>query len=168
MIADFALDLPLLKDWSQVEQLREATLVCLTTVSTDADFRDQVAMVVGELMENAVKYGDWSEDEAVARVRVRGSRTQVEITVSHPIAAEVDLAPLLKLVRFIDESPNAEAAYISLMRDVATRAGGAGGLGLARIAYEGNCQLRVAREGTRLSIQAITRAEPEAADVQPH
>lgn len=166
MIPAFLIELPLRQGWDEVERLREATLVCLDTVTSDVGFRDQLGMVVGELLENAVKYGDWSNPGSLAHVRISGSAAQVEISVIHPIAPDTDVSPLMLALERIRAAPSPLEAYVSRMHEIAERSehsGGSGGLGLVRIAFEANCTLAAERQGASLRVSAITRP-PEGED----
>src|SRR5262249_4675535 len=56
----FSIDLPIRSDWANVDLLRTSVQNCFTAVFSEVDGCQALAMVTGELLENAIKYGDWS------------------------------------------------------------------------------------------------------------
>src|SRR6266567_3232617 len=71
---EFFIELPLASEWSSVDLIRTSVQNCLTAIFRDLDGCHVVAMITGELLENAVKYGDWSADSRRFRLRVNGSQ----------------------------------------------------------------------------------------------
>jgi hypothetical protein len=139
----FHIELPIRSEWTAVEDLRGSVLACLRAVFEDDDRAEPLAMVAGELLENAVKYGRWDlhPDEPFA-LRVDGSDDEVEIAVTNPVdAPDPGVARLLELLRRLREAPSAREVYLERLRIVADEDGASGGLGLARIAYETGCTL---------------------------
>ena len=67
----FAIDLPIRNEWSNVDLVRSSIENCFSAVFHDLDGCRTIAIVAGELLENAVKYGDWSA-ESTFRLRVWG------------------------------------------------------------------------------------------------
>lgn len=133
---------------------------CLTAVFHNHDFARNASMIVGELLENALKYGDWSQPgRSEFMLRVRGSDHGVHIEVCNPVGPEsAAAAQLLGTLDWLRSFPDRRKAYEARLRAVASSAAGdASGLGLARIAYEGDCELEasISDEGV-LRVRATT------------
>lgn len=160
----FVIDLPITEDWNLVEQLRTGVIGCLGAAFPDPDLRELAAMVVSELLENALKYGDWTgtpEGPAGCRLEVQGGPETLAVSVSHPARRGENLERLFRALEAIAAAPSAEEAYLARMRELAERGEGASGLGLLRIAHEAGCALSaaVSPEGT-LTLTAVSRLPP--------
>jgi hypothetical protein len=153
----FVLDLPIRERWQVVEVLRTTVFQCLAVVFDAEPFAEVASMVVGELVENALKYGDWTGGalaEAGARVRISGSAAAVKIEVHNPLPEGASTQLLFAVLERIRASPSLQDAYVERLREVARDPAASGGLGLLRIAYEANCQLAASVDGRRLSMTA--------------
>ncbi len=141
----FVIDVPIGEDWDLIEQLRTGILGCLAAAFPAPGLRDLAAMVVGELLENALKYGDWGprpEGPAACRLEVQGGPDLLSVSVAHPVKAGPGLDRLHQALAALASAPSVEEAYLTRMREVAQRAGpGNSGLGLLRIAHEAGCRL---------------------------
>src|SRR5207249_4170345 len=83
----FHLELPIGPEWQNVDLLRLAILNCLAAVFGDQDLSESVGIVTSELLENAIKYGDWSRGEhPFLTLSVRGTGEEVKVEVASPIA----------------------------------------------------------------------------------
>src|SRR5688572_190335 len=80
----FFLDVPFRSEWENIDLLRTSVLNCLSAMLGNVEGCHAVAMVTGELLENAVKYGDWSSP-ARFRLRVSGGDAGVTVSVENPI-----------------------------------------------------------------------------------
>ena len=101
-------------------------------------------MVTGELLENAIKYGDWSGKESSFRLKVWGGGKRAHIAVENPVRPDDGSAhEVLEILRWIRGFPSANEAYRARLIEIAKgpMTGGASKLGLVRIAYEGDCDL---------------------------
>ncbi|MFN7131892.1 MAG: hypothetical protein ACK4N5_07410 [Myxococcales bacterium] len=157
------LSLPVRPDWDSVELLRCASVQCLATVFRDRDYCDVLGMVAGELLENALKYGDWS-GPGERRLLVRANGDRVEIMVRHPVAAPP--VRLFALLEHLRAAPSPEAAYLDRMQRVALDPESTGGLGLARIASEARCTLEAAML-TDSVVQVAALHRPASLLVEP-
>lgn len=158
--SSFRIDLPFVESWQLTEEMRTGILACLATVYPQRDFCELVAMVVSELLENAIKYGDWSRASAapgIYRLTLEGDGDKLEVAVSHPVIPGPTLDRLFESIRFIAQAPSAEEAYVERLREVAARSDGVGGLGLVRVAHEAGCRLsaRLSPDGV-LTLSAVT------------
>ncbi|MCC6998463.1 MAG: hypothetical protein IT370_27880 [Deltaproteobacteria bacterium] len=155
----FIINLPVRNEWRNVDLLRTSVQNCFTAVFADLDGCHAVSMVTGELLENALKYGDWraADPATVFRLRVVGGKGKVDVSVQNPIANELGGAgKLLQTLEWIASYPSAEAAYRARMLQIAQSEDPMepSQLGLVRIAYEGNCALRASVDGAILTITA--------------
>lgn len=139
----FFIDVPVSTQWGNIELLRASVQNCLAAVFSDVAGRDAIAMVTGELLENAVKYGCWTHGAGVFRLRVWGDEGAGHIQVENPVAPD-DPGPkrVQELLAWMNSFETAEEAYQArLLQVAAAPRGTAGGLGLARVMYEGGCRL---------------------------
>jgi hypothetical protein len=141
---NFTIDLPVQSHWRNVDLLRTSVQNCFVAVFADLDGCNAIAMVTGELVENAVKYGFWTGDDKSFRLQVNGSLGAVTIQVENPIdPVDPRTEDLVTCLESIDRFPSAEAAYRAKLLEIASRPGmSSSGLGLVRCAYEGNSRLR--------------------------
>jgi hypothetical protein len=167
----FRLETGVLADWRNIGVLRASLLGYLSTVFQDKAVRDSVTMVLGELMENACKYGQWDRPgQSMLRVVVEGDAYNgVQIQVWNPVDVQgTHLRRLRLLVDRSQRSRDAFEAYRAKLSEIASeppRTDGVGGLGLYRIAYEASCELYVELEKDDLvRVDAFlrqTQAPPE-------
>jgi hypothetical protein len=142
---NFRLELPLQPEWQNVDLLRLAILNCLSAVFGDPDLSESVGIVTSELLENAIKYGDWTYGgRRFLRLSVCGGGHEVNVEVASPIRqGSPHLARITETIEWIRGFPTARDAYISRMRAIAEEpeTSGESKMGLVRIAYEGPCRI---------------------------
>jgi hypothetical protein len=155
------IDLPVRNEWSNVDLVRTAILNCFAAVFNDLDGCRAVATVISELLENAIKYGAWdhSEGEHSLHLAISGEDQRVLVSVEHPVVADSpDVARLQQTIRWLQTFSRPEDAYRARLNEFAAERGppesGISRLGLARIAYEGNCRLRAELDGQTLRVFA--------------
>ncbi|MBX3158693.1 MAG: hypothetical protein KF773_22180 [Deltaproteobacteria bacterium] len=113
-----------------------------------SDDLSRVAMTAHELLENAVKF---SADGA-ARLRIELADGEIRIITrnrAHPGDVEV----LSAFARRLEAAPSAMNLYLDLMRSPTPTVGG---LGLGRIAAEGEMALDLALDGDWVQVTAHT------------
>ncbi len=153
----FSIDLPVRNEWANVDLLRTSILNCFTAVFNDVDGCRSMAMVVGELLENAIKYGAWSGDERGFRLKVVGEENLARITVENPIEpTDPTIADLMATLAWLQKFSSADEAYRARLLEVAAtpRELGSSKLGLARISYEGSCRLSAEVDGKMVRVTA--------------
>jgi hypothetical protein len=139
----FSIDLPVLSHWRNVDLVLTSVQNCFVAVFADIDGCNAIAMVTGELVENAVKYGYWSGHDKHFRLRIHGRRGAATIQVENPVdPIDPQIHSLEDTLRWIAEFPNTETAYRTKMLEIASRPGVSSGFGLVRCAYEGSSVLR--------------------------
>ena len=141
---NFSIDLPVRSEWANVDLLRTSVQNCFTAIFSDIEGCHSLAMVTGELLENAIKYGDWSGKESSFRLKVWGQDRRAHIAVENPVRPDDGGAhEVLNILRWIRAFPSANEAYRARLLQIAQgpSMGGTSKLGLVRIAYEGDCDL---------------------------
>ena len=152
----FHIELPLTSEWKNVELLRSSVLNCLTTIFANHDFCRSIGMVTGELLENALKFGDWTH-RSEFRLHVFGEGDRVSIEVSNPIAeGDRGVEKLLATIRWLDQVGDPKTAFLSRLGSLAQSSEEESGLGLVRIAYEGNCKLSASVDNGIVRVTATT------------
>jgi hypothetical protein len=156
------LEFPVAQEWEAVDTLRRSLFSTVALAWGDRDGAERLAMVAAELLENAVKFGHWSAKESregLATLRVVSDARTVTVTVTNPVDPErPGVRELLARLHGLDErSP--EEVYLGRLRALAAEpAGTAGGLGLARVAYEAGCRLSAeVMAGGVLRVRAVMR-----------
>ena len=95
---------------------------CFIAVFADLDGCHAIAMVTGELLENALKYGDWTS-AAIARCSGCASRAangNIEVSVQNPLKAnDPNATALMKSIEWINSYPKPEQAYRARMLQIA-------------------------------------------------
>jgi hypothetical protein len=152
----FQIELPLTSEWKNVELLRSSVLNCLTTIFANHEFCKTIGMVTGELLENALKFGDWTH-RTEFRLHVFGAEDKVTIEVYNPIAAGNEVQKLMATIRWLEQVEDPKAAFLSRLGALAQSTDDESGLGLVRIAYEGNCKLSASVDNGIVRVVATTR-----------
>ena len=162
----FSIDLTVRNEWRNIDLLRTSVQNCFIAVFADLDGCHAIAMVTGELLENALKYGDWSTRDARCSASAStASEGNIEVSVQNPLkkddheraeADEVD-----RVARLASRSRSGLSRAHAA--DRAGRGGGIGPsrLGLARIAFEGNCRITAKIENGTVTVNALLLREGE-------
>ncbi len=153
---NFHLELPIEPQWQNVDLLRLAILNCLHAVFGDPELSESVGIVTSELLENAIKYGDWAQGPKKFLVlSARGSGDEVVIDVASPVTSgSPHLANVASTIDWITKFPTAREAYVARMRMIAEEPDGQSRMGLVRIAYEGPCQIAAKHDAGMLHVHA--------------
>jgi len=155
---NFTIDFPVLGEWENVDQVRLSLQSCIATLFQDVDLRHTLAMVAGELLENAVKYAHRSDDNTMFRLKIWGALTDVAfVQVANPVDDE-SAKLVIEQIENIRIASSVADAYFERMREIASRPSRMSRLGLLRIAYEGGCELSAQLDDGILTITAAIRA----------
>lgn len=132
-------------DWDRIQGAWDACMDHLTKEGIDHDASYALCTVVLELLENAVKYGSFrsEEDRIQLAVHVR-PRELTTIEVRAPLPDDTShLRRLDRMLQWIRGFQDPFEAYVERLKEVAATPFGDSetGLGLVRIAYEGQCIL---------------------------
>ncbi len=145
--------------WGEVERARLICSEYLESNHYEIDTIDAITMICSELVENAVKYGDFisTEDKISLNILLND---KIIIEVKCPIIRSKNqhFHRLDRIIQWIRGHQNPFEAYIEKLKMVAVKPldDPEGGLGLFRIAYEGQAVLDfyVGDEGL-ISISAV-------------
>lgn len=156
----FSIDLTVRNEWKNIDLLRTSVQNCFIAVFADLDGCHAIAMVTGELLENALKYGNWASGErAMFRLRVVGNEGNIEVSVSNPLKLDdTNAQQLMTSLEWINSFATPEAAYRARMLQIAQDDSGDSApsrLGLVRIAFEGNCRLSAKIEKGNVTVSAV-------------
>jgi hypothetical protein len=153
----FALDLPIVNDWENVDRIRTSILNCFIAIFPPGSAQAiSVANVTSELLENAIKYGAWKATDRL-RLKVWGEGDEVRIQVENPIEAGASARELMDMITWLSSFPSPAEAYQARMMAFASAPTGATKLGLARIAYEGACRLSAEVDGGLVRVTGVSR-----------
>jgi hypothetical protein len=157
-IFNFSIDLPVRSEWSNVDLLRTSVQNCFTAIFSDIEGCHALAMVTGELIENAVKYGDWTAtDDQRFRLRVWGEGHSAHVAVENPVQMDDPNAhEVMRTLHWMRGFASPFEAYRAKLLEIAEsdREPSDSKLGLVRIAYEGNCLLAAEMTLGVLRVQA--------------
>ncbi len=149
--------------WEDIEHVRASIAFCLKAVLTNFASHESITMVTAELLENALKYGGTSEN---IQYVFSLSKNDAFIRVTNPIASVDDANKLIELVTWINEFDEPSLAYQQRMQDIyLSEEIAPGGLGLVRVAYEGECVLSAQYlDGDCIEVVARYRADLSNSD----
>ncbi|HSR96366.1 MAG TPA: hypothetical protein VLM79_04805 [Kofleriaceae bacterium] len=151
---NFTIDFPVLGEWENVDQVRLSLQSCIATLFQNVDLRHTLAMVAGELLENAVKYAHRSDDNTMFRLKIWGALSDVAfVQVANPVDDE-SAKFVIDAIANIRDAPSIADSYFERMREIASRPSRMSRLGLLRIAYEGGCELSAQHDDGMLTITA--------------
>jgi hypothetical protein len=147
-------------EWDAIQRVWDPCSGFLKEQGLHPDVCYALAMSTQELLENAVKYGDYSGGQKKVELVVEVGKTDVTIEVRSPVSNKQ--AELLDrfdhTIQWIRGYQNPFEAYVEKLKDVSSQPFSAGksGLGLTRIAYEGQCILDFyVDDKSTLSVSAV-------------
>jgi hypothetical protein len=158
---EYRIELPIRNEWENVDLIRTSILNCCTAIFSEVDGASSaVAIIAAELLENAMKYGDWNTAGSALHLRMWGNAKETRVEVENPIdTGSSNVDELLKTIDWLNTFPSAEEGYRARLKEVASSPPGVSKLGLARIAYEGNCSLRAEIDGDVLRVTTVTQVK---------
>jgi hypothetical protein len=137
-----ALEIP--PEWDAIDRVREQFISCLTEAQESRPVVDSIAMVACELLENAIKYGTFDAGQQVG-VALEVTDTAITVEVRNPTADEnlPQLNRLDRTIQWIRGYQDPFEAYLARLKEVSLQSpeSADSGLGLVRIAYEGESAL---------------------------
>lgn len=150
----------LLPEWDKIEEAREKTEEFLEAKGCGLDDIDALIMITGELLENAVKYGDYVSAEDFIILSIIIDQGEIIIDVANPIQEDRNqyLIKLDKTIQWIRGFQNPFEAYIEKLKSISSQSLDSmeSGLGLTRIAYEGQAVLDFfVSEENRVKVSAV-------------
>ena len=149
-------------EWDQLESVRVQAHTFLEDNGLMANLIHSLVMVVSELMENSIKYGNFSSPDNRVEVSLGFYKNSIMVEVSNPVNEDSmsDLEELDRMIQWIRGYQNPFEAYIERLKEISKKPlhDKASGLGIVRIAYEGGVTLDffVSEEGL-LTVSAIRK-----------
>lgn len=131
--------------WESIDQVRRENESFLRTHGIPQPSVEALSMVTCELMENAVKYGYFDGDVKRIESRCTVESDNVVLEVRSPVRPGDDaaMARLDHMIQWIRGYQDPFQAYLMRLREVSSQSmeTSESGLGLVRIAYEGQSVL---------------------------
>lgn len=156
--------------WDEIDAAREEAISFLRAHELADAVINAAGMIVCELAENATKYGAFGEPPAAPEVpeqiqiSISIHATTVTIEVRSPVSSADDenLLRLDRTVQWIRGFQNPFEAYLERLKEVSSQSleSRESGLGLVRIAYEGQSILDFfLNEHNVLAVSAVHRSQ---------
>lgn len=152
------LELALQPDWQEVERLNDQAMRFLSEAGmTDAEV-DTYTMVICELAENSIKYGD-SSQPVMLSVRVDTGTVSVQVRNKVHSGAQSNLRELDQTLQWIRGVQDPYQAYLERVRELSREpiANARSCLGLIRIMYEGQADVDFVLDDDTLNVSAQSR-----------
>lgn len=126
--------------------------------SEDPEFRECLAIVCGELLENAAKYSDWTAGRPVS-LTMSVEAGDLVVRVENPVRpGDEHVRELLVGLAWLEAQPSAAVAYQHRVMAIAASGPGAPSrLGLLRIAYEAGCSVAAQLDPTETALTMVVR-----------
>jgi anti-sigma regulatory factor (Ser/Thr protein kinase) len=136
--------------WVFIDEIRRFVESFCACACTGANRESQLALAVHELMQNAVPHARGEEVELDLEVHPAEGRVSVRVTNECP---DEEYASLRARVDAMYREPDALRDYLRTMKEQPTTA--RGGLGLARVRFEAQMDIRVRRPtADRITVEA--------------
>lgn len=152
----FNIDVPVRSEWRNVNLLVTSVQNCFNAMFANVEGSRTIAMVTGELLENAIKYGAWdAADHHLFRLSVAGGTGTARVVVQNP-TSEANAFALITAIEWYRSFKTAEEAYRAKLLEIAQTPPkhDVSKLGLVRIAYEGGCTIDATYDGGIVRVTA--------------
>ena len=149
-------------NWDEIEKVREEGGKFLKFHGMSHDEVHSLIMIVSELIENSIKYGNFKLPNSIVSVTINISRGLITIEVINPVdkTTSSHLKRLDKTIQWIRGYQDSFQAYIERLKEISKKPlqDEESGLGLVRIAYEGKAILDFfVSDNDYLNVSAVTR-----------
>lgn len=156
-----AFKLSMTPEWDEIENVRNETSNFLADHGLSNDSVQAFTMVVSELVENSVKYGIFGPIETRVIVTINIAQDMIIAEVVNPVDESVfqHLRKLDKTLQWIRGFQDPFQAYVERIKRISKKPldDEFNGLGLVRIAYEGNAILDFfLSEDNLLNVSAVS------------
>ena len=153
-------------DWDEIEKIRNESVDFLQSHELTDDTIHSLSMVISELIENGIKYGNFKMVENKVVVIISVEKNSVTIEVYNPVdeSAFKHLSRLDKTIQWIRGYQDPFEAYIERIKEVSKKPlkDVESGIGLVRIAYEGKALLDFfVGEDNMLNVSVVSNVERE-------
>jgi hypothetical protein len=148
--------------WEELESIRTKAHTFLENQGLPEDLIHSSVMVLSELLENSIKYGRFSDPDNRVGVNLEISRNMITVEVSNPVddSCLPDLKKLDRMIQWVRGYQDPFEAYVERLKEVSKKPlkDEESGLGIARIAYEGDVTLDfVVNDEDVLTVSAVRR-----------
>jgi anti-sigma regulatory factor (Ser/Thr protein kinase) len=127
--------------WDQIRKIRKSVGEALQ--GFDPALSEAAMMVTSELIENAVKYGEEVPSAREIQLSMSTDHGQLVIIVSNGCADLHGVKQLQQHVQEIADAPDKSALYMGRLEQLMSHPNESGKLGLYRIAFEGEFDLKL-------------------------
>ena len=153
-------------DWDEIEKIRNESVDFLQSHEFSDDTIHSLSMIISELIENGLKYGDFEKEGNKVIVIINVATNMVTVEVLNPVdkSAYEHLSKLDKTIQWIRGYQDPFEAYIERIKEVSKKPlhDMESGIGLVRIAYEGNALLDFfVAENNMLNVSVVSNLERE-------
>lgn len=151
------LSMTLDSDWENVNLVRREIKSFLQEKEYLEEDIYALQMVSAELLENAIKYGNFELDKKI-QYNLNLKKSKVIVEVTNPVRDSDNLKKLDQQIQWIRGYQNPFEAYVEKVKEISSRShqDRESGLGLVRIAYEGHSILDFyVNEENVLAISAV-------------
>ena len=151
-------------DWDEIEKVRNESADFLQSHELSDDTIHSLSMIISELIENGLKYGDFETEGNKVVVIINVAANMVTVEVLNPVdkSAYEHLSKLDKTIQWIRGYQDPFEAYIERIKEVSKKPlhDMESGIGLVRIAYEGNALLDFfVAENNMLNVSVVSNLE---------
>jgi hypothetical protein len=148
-------------NWDEIENIRNKSSDFLVSQGLSNDSVHAFTMIIGELVENSVKYGKFASTKSNVSVSINITENMIIAEVINPVDETVipHLRKLDKTLQWIRGFQDPFQAYVERIKQISRKPfdDEFSGLGLVRIAYEGNAILDFfLNEGNQLNVSAVS------------
>lgn len=153
-------------DWDEIEKVRNESADFLQSHKLSDNAIHSLSMIISELIENGLKYGDFKTGDNKVGVIINVANHTVTVEVVNPVdeSAYEHLSKLDKTIQWIRGYQDPFEAYIERIKEVSKKPlhDMESGIGLVRIAYEGSGLLDFfVAENSMLNVSAVSNIERE-------
>ena len=153
-------------EWDEIEKIRNESAVFLHAHKFTDDTIHSLLMIISELIENGIKYGNFEMTENRVVVIINIERNALTIEVLNPGNENSDkhLSRLDKTIQWIRGYQDPFEAYIERIKEVSKKPlkDTESGIGLVRIAYEGQAVLDFfVGENNILNVSVVSNIEED-------
>ena len=151
-------------DWDEIEKIRNESAEFLQSHELTDDTIHSLSMIISELIENGIKYGNFKmmENRVVVIINIEGNIVTIEVLNPVGDNATQHLSRLDKTIQWIRGYQDPFEAYIERLKEVSKKPlkDIESGIGLVRIAYEGKALLDFfVGENNILNVSVVSNIE---------
>ena len=153
-------------NWDEIEKIRNESAQFLQAHELSDDTIHSLSMIISELIENGIKYGNFKMVQNSVGVIINIEKNTVTIEVLNPVdeSALKHLSRLDKTIQWIRGYQDPFEAYIEKIKEVSKKPlnDKESGIGLVRIAYEGKALLDFfVGDNDMLNVSVVSNIEGE-------